>query len=228
MGRCERTDCRFRMQEAVSARGEGPQCDYAESTGKTRLGQIYRALGVDQHSPLAAYYADPARCPFYERTTQMEPAGERPEAEGGSMEKKREVLTAKLRGFMEWQLEHYPENRRRLKEEQKYLTELRAVDWSTAGVDSAPGRPAENAAERLESDKYIRELKRSTEAVEKVLEKLSEEDRTLIELVYWQKSLHVEGAANRLHISRRTAYRHIEGVLTAIAGEMGYIKTASA
>lgn len=56
---CRRTDCRYRAAESVHS------CNYAEITGRTQLGQIYRAHGFTVFTKEAAYYADPSRCPFY-------------------------------------------------------------------------------------------------------------------------------------------------------------------
>lgn len=77
MGRCTKEDCRYRAQESGSPGYEGPSCDYAERTGRTRLGQIYRQLGTDRHGPEAAKAADPARCPFYESAGAEAGASER-------------------------------------------------------------------------------------------------------------------------------------------------------
>lgn len=69
MGRCMRTDCRYRADEDADHR-----CDYAEKTGRTRLGQIYKAYGFKRPSRAAAYFADPARCPLYEKKQDGEEA----------------------------------------------------------------------------------------------------------------------------------------------------------
>lgn len=63
MGRCIREDCRYRATEERAEYG----CDYAEKTGRTRLGQIYRRYGFTGPGRAAAFFADPARCPFYEK-----------------------------------------------------------------------------------------------------------------------------------------------------------------
>lgn len=64
MDRCKRSDCRYRAEEDGY---DCYRCNYAEMTGRTRLGQIYRAYGLDKYDRKADFLAAPARCPFYER-----------------------------------------------------------------------------------------------------------------------------------------------------------------
>ena len=131
-------------------------------------------------------------------------------------------LSGEVKSFVKWQLEHYPANLRELEERRACLTELRALDpWSmgTTGM----GRPTEGAAVKLCTDRYLRELERSVKAVDYVVDKLNPTDRALIDLVYWRGTHSVEGAAMKLNISASAAYRHINGIVTRIAMELGYI-----
>ena len=131
-------------------------------------------------------------------------------------------LSGEVKNFVKWQLEHYPASRRELKELRECLLEIRAADPGLLGGGET-GRPTEGAAVKLGTDRYIAELERSVNAVAYVVDRLEPTDRALIELVYWRSSHTVEGAAQHLNFSKSAAYRHINGVLTAIAKEMGYI-----
>ena len=75
VGRCERKDCRFRAEKDIYF---DHRCDYAVITGKTRLGQICKSLGIQKPTKAGALLADPALCPFYEKKRK----GDKAHAEG--------------------------------------------------------------------------------------------------------------------------------------------------
>lgn len=72
-------------------------------------------------------------------------------------------------------------------------------------------------------NRYLVELERSVNAIDFIMDRLNEEDKTLIDLVYWKGTHTITGAGEKLHMTQRTAYRHIDTVLKAIACEMGFI-----
>ena len=138
------------------------------------------------------------------------------------MRKDKRRLSGEVKTFVKWHLEHYPANLRELKDRRACLTELRALDpWGMGAAGM--GRPTEGAAVKLSTDRYIRELERSVQAVDYVVGRLNPTDRALIDMVYWRGSHTVEGAAMKLNISTSAAYRHLNGVMTQLAIEMGYI-----
>ena len=49
-----------------------------------------------------------------------------------------------------------------------------------------------------------------------------EERLQLVKMIYWKRSHTIEGAANVLHISPRTAHRWRHAFIYAVAKEMGY------
>lgn len=115
-------------------------------------------------------------------------------------------MNRELKRFVKWQLSRYPANVKRLGEHRTRDEEL-----ERAGL----GRPGE--------ERYYIELQRTLDAVEAALDRLPQEDRALIDLVFWKKSHSVDGAAEKLNYSRSTAYRHIDAALAVIAGELGYM-----
>lgn len=133
-------------------------------------------------------------------------------------------LNPRIRAFVEWRLEHYQDGKRMLAE---YYADKLPSNVAAYGVEastprpSGSGRPTEGLAVKIAADRYIVELERATAAIEYVTGRLSPERRQLVELVYWRGTHTPSGAADVLHISRRTAYRYINEVLTAIAAEMG-------
>lgn len=122
-------------------------------------------------------------------------------------------MDKKIKNFVTWQLEHYPQNKKELKKQRERMEEIRAAMGGTG--KAVPPSPGE--------ERYLRELEKSVNAVAYVVERLNGEDRALIELVYWRGSHSVEGAARQLHFSKSSAYRHINGILTDLAREFGYV-----
>lgn len=140
------------------------------------------------------------------------------------MKKSKAGLSPALKSFVEWQLEHYHETRRQLTEYERDIMPSNTPTYSlSASGHTGENRPTENVSFKLLSDQYIQQSIRTANAIERVLRKLSDEDTKLINLVYWRGSHNVSGAAFALHISTPTAYRKINGVLNAIAKELGYV-----
>lgn len=87
-------------------------------------------------------------------------------------------------------------------------------------------RTVENYPHRLQADTEQGRLALS--AIEKVIESTKAmqdgEDRIkLINMLYWRKSHTIDGAAHRLHISNRTAWRWVKRFIYDVAREMGFI-----
>ena len=134
-------------------------------------------------------------------------------------------IPQKIKSTVEWQLEHYKEDRRQLDEYWRDMIPSPTQGYSlTAGVDGGEvSRSTENVTFRIMSSPYLRWLELSCRAIETVLANMDEIDRKLVELVYWKREFTVEGAGMVLNLSKSSAYRHINTILTAIAHEMGYV-----
>jgi len=134
-------------------------------------------------------------------------------------------IPARIKSTVEWQLEHYPEDRRQMDEYIRDMIPSPTQGYSlTAGVDGGEaGRATENVTLRIISSPYLRWLETSCNAIEAVLRNLGDIDLELVKLVYWRREFTVEGAGMKLNLSKSSAYRHINTILTAIAGEMGYV-----
>lgn len=133
-------------------------------------------------------------------------------------------LEKRLKGFIEWKLEHYHENKRQLEEYKRDMIPSATPAYSlAAGGHSGESRPAENISLKIIDDQYVRQTACIVDAIERVMNKLSRDDYMLIDLVYWKGSHSIEGAALALHTSKSTAYRKINAIITAIAKELGYV-----
>lgn len=139
------------------------------------------------------------------------------------MSKQFSNLNPRVRAFVEWRLEHYHDDRRALAEYRTALMPSNTPRYTAEPPgQSGTGRPTEELATKLTANPYILELEKSCAAVERVTSRLTPERLRLVDLVYWRGTHTVSGAADFLHVSRRTAYRYINEVLTAIAAELGY------
>lgn len=133
-------------------------------------------------------------------------------------------LDKRLKEFIEWELEHYPESKRQLEEYKRDMIPSATPAYSlSAGGHSGESRPTENISLKILSDQYVIHTARCIEAIERVLHKLNADDKKLIDLVYWKGSHSISGAALASHTSKSAAYRRINAIITELAKELGYV-----
>lgn len=132
-------------------------------------------------------------------------------------------LPSQLKGFIEWQLEHYRENKRQV--EQYKLDLIPSATPSYSGMPGGGGdnRPTEDLTMRIVTDRYILETTRTVDAISHVLARCSETDIKIIDLVYWRGQYTPEGAGIVVGYARATVYARINAIMTAIAKELGYL-----
>lgn len=141
------------------------------------------------------------------------------------MSKYKFSLTPKIKGIVEWQLQHYNDDKRQIEQLKNDMVPSPTVGYSlTGGVSGGEtSRTTENVAVRISTNPYIMQTERSCKAIERVLERCNDTDLKLVDLVYWKQSYTVEGAGMKLNMSTATAYRHINNILSAVAAEIGYV-----
>ena len=132
-------------------------------------------------------------------------------------------LSPKIKGYVEWQLEHYHEDKRQLRESRQAIMPSCTANYSGMSGGSGPSDPTGQAAERLLMSQYIQTTERNIGAVERTLLGCDECTMKLIDLVYWRRTHTVAGAAMKCHIGKTAAYDRINGVLCLLALEMGLI-----
>lgn len=130
-----------------------------------------------------------------------------------------------IRNAVEWHLEHYPEDKRQLEQYKREMIPSPTQSYSlTAGVDGGEAhRSTEEVALRIASAQYVRMLEITCTAVEKALKAEDEIGRKLVSLVYWRKEYTIEGAGLKLHVSKSSAYRKINKIISRVAYEIGYV-----
>ena len=134
------------------------------------------------------------------------------------------VLQPRVRDFVAWQLEHYRDNKMQLEEYKRDMVPSPTAKYGgTTGHGNEAHRSTEDIVERISSSAYIRNLEQTVKAIDYVISRLDSTDLDLVKLVYFRGEYTVEGAAQIVNLSRRAAYNHINGVLVAVAMELGLV-----
>ena len=105
------------------------------------------------------------------------------------------------------------------------------VIYSSGGGDDSGirgtdvGAPTERKALKLITNRRLSQLERTIKAFEKVMMNLTEDMYRLVQMKYWDlpRTLTDDGIALELHIDKRTLYRYTNGILLALAKEMGVV-----
>ena len=141
------------------------------------------------------------------------------------MSKYKFALNPKIKGYVEWQLEHYHEDKKQLEEYKASMIPSATPSYSPVGGIQAGSvsNPTEQAGIKLATNPYILATERSIRAIDRILEKCDKTDTQLIRLVYWKKSYTVEGASMVVGLSRRGAYNRINKIQCLMALEMGMV-----
>jgi len=140
------------------------------------------------------------------------------------MSKYKYSLHPRIKSIVEWQLEHYPGDKREMQSRKNDLIPSAAASYApSTGHSSETHRSTEDVAEGIITDRYIAQLEKSCRAIDHVLHDTDGIDRRIVELVYWRREYTVDGAAFKLHLARSTAYNRINALLGAIALEMGCV-----
>lgn len=142
-----------------------------------------------------------------------------------SISKYKFTLAPKLKDFIEWQLKYYPENKRQLatKKESLLPSQISQYGPRTGGSFDSEQRPTEDVAVKLNSD-YITEQERIISAIESVLNRLNDQDKEMVRLMYWSGELTPDGIALKLAIDRATMYYRLNNILVEIARRLGLVE----
>jgi RinA family phage transcriptional activator len=135
------------------------------------------------------------------------------------------ALERRVREFVEWQLEHYHEDKKQLEQYKNDMIPSAVTHLSlTAGTShGSVSMPTEQTALRIATSPYIMETEKCIKAVESVINGCDAINVKLIELIYWQKAYTVVGAGLKVGLSQAQAYRHVNNILCRVALEMGYV-----
>jgi RinA family phage transcriptional activator len=132
-------------------------------------------------------------------------------------------LAPKVNGFVEWQLEHYHEDKSQLEQYKNDMIPSATASYSLTGgtYSGSPGNPTERIGIKIATSPYILMTERSVKAIDVALKKCDETDKQLIELIYWKRSYTVTGAGHVIGLSQTGTYGRVNKILRLIALEMG-------
>ncbi|RQW65803.1 DUF722 domain-containing protein [Listeria sp. SHR_NRA_18] len=132
--------------------------------------------------------------------------------------------------YIEDELRHYHETKKELEDLRSNVItgsifrEYR--DDNTGGSSgSCVSNPVEKQATILEMDKQINRMSKVVSAIESIICKISESDKTMIQLRYWSNHKHKwEYIAAQSFMERSTAIRHRDAIIKEIAEQLGFKK----
>lgn len=130
-----------------------------------------------------------------------------------------------IKTYIEFELKDYPETLRQIGIEKNELILAGHVmdDSGIRGTDTS--NPTAAKAFKLLTNKRIKRMEQTCEAISSIVDALPEEKYSLVELKYWTKpqTLTDIGIAQRLHIGKTTLYDWCNEIIIAIGIEMGEI-----
>ena len=130
-----------------------------------------------------------------------------------------------LRKYIEDEIRDYDQTKKDWEEIQNSVIKgsYHGDDSGIRGTDTSA--PTESKALKLITNKRLGQLEKTMKAFESVLTRLHEEKFRLVVLKYWTKpqTLTDEGIALELHCSRATFYNWRDGILLALAKELGMV-----
>ena len=131
-------------------------------------------------------------------------------------------LSPKIRGYIEWQLEHYHEDKKQIEQYKQQLMPSITASYSLVGGIQSGGTsdPTAQAALKMATSPYILETERCIKAIDKALSLCDETDIKLIDLVYWKRSYTISGAGYKAGLAKTSTYQRINKILGAIALEL--------
>lgn len=138
-------------------------------------------------------------------------------------------LRKDIRDHVEAELRYYEQSKQDLCELRDEIIDGAPVrDDSGGGGQHYTGRPTESKAIRLATNRRLKQLERTIRAIENVVAELPPEKAQLVQLKYWQRPrlLTDAGIGQEIGCSDKTVRRWTDGIIQAIAVEMGLIDEA--
>ena len=91
------------------------------------------------------------------------------------------------------------------------------------GQGNLPSSPTEIKATRLVNDKRLKHLTEVEKAIEDMYTELDDRGKEFVNLMYFKKPRQytIEGVAQRIHVSKRTAYNIRKEIIKRVAENLG-------
>ena len=133
-------------------------------------------------------------------------------------------LDARVKGIVEWRLTRYRDDKRELETAVERLMPSPTPSYPlNSGGSGSTGRRTEEQAFKILSSPYLMQMEHDCKAIDRAMQRFDQTDMKLIELVYWRQEYSIEGAGQLIGLSKSSAYRHVNAILTAVAVEMGLV-----
>lgn len=136
-------------------------------------------------------------------------------------------LRREIRAYIEAELRDYHQTKIDLIEakEDIMLEGPLLSEVNTGSETYKISRPTEDKTLRLVTNKRIKRMEQIIRAIESVINELPEDKYRLIELRYWSRPRRLtdSGIAMEINIGIATYYRWSDGIILAIANELGMV-----
>lgn len=129
--------------------------------------------------------------------------------------------------YIENELFYYWETKREiesLRKEILYQHRSSSASGDGGGRSGGPSDPTARIAIELMTNTKLERMEKIVQCIESVVSRLQPEKRQLVQIIYWDRPriLTWQGAAIKLHITKRTAYRWKKEIVQAIAERGGF------
>lgn len=140
------------------------------------------------------------------------------------------AIKKEIKAYVECELRDYLQTIRDLGEERQQIIENSPMFDDSGIRGTGISKTCEKKALQLITSKRILQIGRTIDAIQSVLDSLPEEKYKLVQLKYWTKpqTRTDEGIARELNIGKTTYYKWSDGIILAIAIELGLINGVNA
>lgn len=127
---------------------------------------------------------------------------------------------------VENELSRYHETRKEMMRLRNEIMYTRPSDDENVGGgrSSLPGDPTGRTATALATNRRLQHMEIIVDAIEDVYNRLPPEKQLLVSVVYWTKPqmLSWDGIAQKLNVSRKTAFRWRDEIIWAVGEGLGW------
>lgn len=132
-------------------------------------------------------------------------------------------LSRYTRGFVEECLRLYNVKQKKVSLTRESMMPPITAGFSEGGGGKGTSDPTAHSAINIVTNPFLEESLRQFRCIDTVMARLGENEKKLIDIVYFRKSNDIPGAGLKLGYSEAQSYRIVNGVLVDIALEMGLI-----
>lgn len=139
------------------------------------------------------------------------------------------AIRREIKAYIEAEIRDYNDTLRAICEDKNEILLSSPGFDNIGGTSYDIGNPTQDKAIKLMTNKRIRRMEQTCEAIGRVVDALPEEKFRLVELKYWARpQLHTdEGIAQQIGCDRRTLYRWVDGIVLAVGIELGLLDGSS-